>query len=399
MNFDLTDDQKMLVETAASFARKQSPVSRARKLRGDPIGWEPAVWRQMGELGWLGVMFGDDVGGFGGRFGDAALVIEQLGSTLVPEPYLPSVVLGGGALARGGTPAQRSRWLAPMVAGQTSLALGFAEAGARFEPTSVATRATRDGSGWRLSGGKRWVLNGHAADQIIVSARTAGGDDERAGITLFVVERNAAAAGLRVQPVATMDGRRAAMIDLDGVSVPADAVLGGDDGVDRGGEVLERVLDLGAAAAVSEGVGIAAAVLTMTVAYLKTREQFGKKIGAFQALQHRAVDMFVHVELLRSMAILGAIEADSDDALARAEAVSSAKVQLGNSGRWVVRQGIQLHGGIGCTDEHDVGLYFKRMHVLAALFGDDEHHVTRFASLPGFRAGVRPGLAAQSRVE
>lgn len=399
MNFDLTDDQKMLVETAAGFAKKQSPVTRARKLRGDPVGWEPAVWRQMGELGWLGVMFPDDVGGFGGRFGDAALVIEQLGTTLVPEPYLPSVVLGGGAIERAGTAAQRARWLAPMIAGETSLALGFAEAGARFAPTSVTTRATRDGTGWRLSGGKRWVLNGHAADQLVVSARTGGGDEEADGITLFVIDRPATARGVRIQPVATMDGRRAAMIDLDGVSVPADAALGGDAGVDRGGDVLARVLDLGAAAAVSEGVGIASAVLTMTVAYLKTREQFGKKIGAFQALQHRAVDMFVHVELLRSMAILGAIQADADDALARAEAVSAAKVQLANSGRWVVRQGIQLHGGIGCTDEHDVGLYFKRMHVLAALFGDEEHHLTRFASLPGFRAGVSEGLAAPARVE
>ena len=384
MNFELTDDQKMLVETAASFARKQSPVARARKLRADPVGWEPAVWRQLGELGWLGVMFGDHLGGFGGGLGDAGLLIEQLGTTLVPEPYLASVILGGVALERGGTAAQQRRWLVPMIAGQTSLALAFAEEGTRFAPATVTTRATADGAGqgWSLSGRKRWVLNGHAADQVIVSARTGGDIHDRDGVSLFVVDRGAP--GVRVTPVATMDGRRAAMIELDGVRVGDDARLGAAAGAD----VLERVLDLAAAAAVAEGVGIAATVLAMTVDYLKTREQFGKKIGAFQALQHRAVDMFVHVELLRSMSILAAIQADSDDPAVRVEAVSAAKVQLAGSGRWVVRQGIQLHGGIGCTDEHDVGLYFKRMHVLAALFGDDEYHVDRFSSLAGFRAGV-----------
>jgi alkylation response protein AidB-like acyl-CoA dehydrogenase len=340
----------------------------------------------MGDLGWLGAMFADDVGGFGGRFLDAALILEQLGSTLVPEPFLEALACGT-ALARGGDEAQRQRWLAPLIAGQTSAALAWTEAEGRFDPAAVSLRAEPDGGGgFRLRGEKRWVGNGHAADQLIVSARTAGGPRERAGISLFVVDRTAP--GVRVTPVATMDGRRAAMIGFEGVAVDPGAALGG---IDQGLPLLEAAVDVGAAATVAEGLGIAAATLQMTVGYLGTREQFGRKIGSFQALQHRAVDMFVAVELLRSIAILSALQGDADDPVERADAVSAAKVELSDRGRWVVRQAIQLHGGIGCTDEHDIGLYFKRMQVLAMLFGDDEHHVRRFSSLPTFTAGLAAG--------
>jgi alkylation response protein AidB-like acyl-CoA dehydrogenase len=389
MNFDLTEDQKMLVQTAASFVKKTSPVERLRRLRDDERGWEPAVWRQMGDLGWLGIPFPDELGGFGGRFIDAALVIEQLGATLVPEPYIPSVVLGGMAVLRAGDDAQRRRWLEPLIAGETSLALAWAERDGRYDPASVATRAERDGAGWRLSGEKVFVQNGHAADHLVVSARTGGAPRERDGVSLFVVERGAP--GVALQPVKTIDGQRAAMLRLDGVAVGAEHALGPEGGA---AAVLEGVLDLGAAAACAEGVGIAQAVLDMTVEYLKTREQFGVKIGVFQALQHRAVDMFVEVELCRSMGIMAGIRADDPDPVARQRAVSAAKAQLSAGGRFVVRQAIQLHGGIGCTDEHDVGLYFKRMEALAHLYGDEEAHVARFASLPSFSAGVEPAPSA-----
>jgi alkylation response protein AidB-like acyl-CoA dehydrogenase len=229
-----------------------------------------------------------------------------------------------------------------------------------------------------LRGEKVWVLGGHAADLLLVSARTGGGG--AGGLSLFAVDRGAP--GLEVRPVATMDGRRAAMVRLGGVEVGEERLVG-----DEGGAlpVLEEVLDAGAAAACAEGVGIADAVLRMTVGYLTTREQFGVPIGSFQALQHRAVDMFVETELLRSIALEAAIRVGGDEPEARAAAVSAAKVQLSTGGRFVTSQGIQLHGGIGVTDEHDVGLYFKRMQVLASLFGDEEYHVTRFSSLPGFR--------------
>jgi alkylation response protein AidB-like acyl-CoA dehydrogenase len=383
MNFDLTTDQKMLVETAASFARKTSPVERMRRLRDDELGFERAVWRQMGELGWLGILFADDVGGFGGAFQDAALVLEQFGRMLVPEPYVEAVILGGLTLARLGSAEQRQRHLPSLVAGESLLALAWAEQHGRYDVAHVATRAeARAGGGWELSGEKIWVLAGHAADHLLVSARTAGAPSERDGVSLFVVD--ARADGVTRHRLTTMDGRKAARVELHRVRVAPDALVGR---AGQAADTLDAIMDVAAAATCAEGVGVAQAVLDMTVDYLKTREQFGVKIGAFQVLQHRAVDMFVQAQLLRSMSLEASIRIDDADDLARKSAVSAAKVQLATGGSYVAKQGIQLHGGIGCTDEHDVGLYFKRMHVLGALFGDEAHHLARYASLPDL-AGV-----------
>lgn len=379
MNFDLSSDQKLLVDTASSFAKKSSPVSRARKLRGDPLGFEPKVWRQMAELGWLGLCVPEADGGFGSRFVDLALVIEQLATTLVPEPILATCVLGGTALARAGSDEQRARWLAPLAAGELHAALAWAERGSRHDVAAVATRAEKSatsGKGHRLSGEKVWVQGGHAANLFLVTARTAGGPLERSGVSLFAVDSGAP--GVEVLPVETMDGRRAAMIRLDGVEVGADRMLGGEGSA---ASVVEDVLDAGAAAACAEATGMAQAVLAMTLDYLKTREQFGVKIGTFQVLQHRAAEMFVEVELCRSHSIEACLRIDEGGADERRQAVSAAMVQLATGGRGVVRSAIQLHGGIGCTDEHDVGLYFKRMQSLGALLGDEDHHLARFAAL------------------
>jgi alkylation response protein AidB-like acyl-CoA dehydrogenase len=374
MNFDLSHDQKMLVDTAASFAKKSSPVARARRLRADPRGFEPAVWKQMAELGWLGLCLPEEVGGFAGRFIDLALVIEQLGATLVPEPLLPTVVLGGTALAAGADPEQRGRWLAPLAAGDLQVALAVWERAGRFDPTWCEARAEKSGKGWRLSGEKVWVPGGHAADLFLVAARTGGAPGERSGVSLFAVDR----AALEVAPVQTIDGRRAAMIRLAGVEVGGDRRIAGDG---QAAEVIERALEAGCAAAAAEAVGIAQAVLGMTVAYLKTREQFGALIGTFQALQHRAVEMFVEAELLRGHAVEACLRIDEGGGEERRRAVAAAMVHVAQGGRFVVRQGIQLHGGIGCTDEHDVGLYFKRMQALSQMLGDEQHHLARFADL------------------
>lgn len=380
MNFDLSPDQKMLVDTATSYAKKQSPVHRARKLRDDATGWEPAAWRKMADLGWLGLPFPEAAGGIGGSTLDVALLCEALGTTLVPEPFLPSVVLGGGALALAGSPEQHAQWLAPMIEGRTSLALAHTERAGRFDPAYCATRAERTGGRWRLRGTKDEVLNGHAADQLVVVARTDGAAGDRAGLALFVVPRDAH--GVTVTPHHTLDGRRAAQITLD-VEVGDDARLG-----DEAADTIETVLDRAAAATVAEGVGVTATALAMTVEYLGTREQFGVKIGSFQALQHRAVDMFVEVETLRSLNILAALRADAPDVHVRREAVSAAKVQLASGGRFVVRQAIQLFGGIGITDEHDIGLYFKRLQMLSTLFGDEVHHLRRYGELPSFAGNL-----------
>lgn len=372
MQFDLTDDQRLLVDTVSSFVKKESPVERFRKLRDeDGPGWSRDVMKKMGDLGWLAIPFREEHGGLGGSFVDVALILEQLGAALVPEPYLASIVLGGMAVAHAGNAEQRARYLAPAIEGHKSLALAYAEEDARYDLARIATRAEKSAKGYRLSGKKRWVLNGHAADAIVVAARVAGEVSDPSGIGLFVVDSDA----LRVEVVRTMDGHRAAMISLDGVEIAADQRLG-----DEALPILERVIDGGAAAACAEGLGLMTASLRITRDYISQREQFGTKIGAFQALQHRAVDMFVETELARGTTILAAVRADDEDPRERQRGVSIAKVHLASGGRFVAQQSIQLHGGIGITDEADIGLYFKRMHVLNALFGDEEHHLARVAA-------------------
>ena len=375
MDFELTEDQNMLAKTVASFAKQSSPLARFRAMRDDERGWEPSVWRQMGELGWLGVPFPESLGGFGGSFVDVSLVLEKLGTTLVPEPYVSSVVLAGMAVLHAGDAEQQKRFLEPVIEGRETLALAYAERHARYDVADVRTKAETDGGGYRLTGEKVWVLDGHSADRLIVSADLGG------ELALFCVDRGAE--GLRVDPVKLIDGRNGAMLRLDGVRVAADRLLRAADGA----EVLARVMDGAAVAACAEGLGIAQTMLDMTVQYLEEREQFGVKIGTFQVLQHRAVEMFVHVEVLRSLLIEASVRAGSDDGEARA-AVSAAKVQLATGGKYVSQQSIQLHGGIGITDEHDIGLYFKRMEALNRLFGDEDFHVRRYASLPSSVTGM-----------
>ena len=366
MDFDLNEDQKMLSKTVASFAKKDSTVERFRKLRdADGDGWSREMWAQMGELGWLGVSFPESVGGFGGGFVEAGIILEQLGKSLVPEPYLSCAILGGYPILLGGTPAQQQAWLAPMIEGKTAVALAWAERRSRFDPTRIETRATQEGSGWRLKGEKTFVLDGHAADQLVVSAQSPD------GLALFVVN----AADVQRRTLRLIDGRRGAHVALD-VVVDADRRLAAQPAA----QVLARVLDYAAAATVAEAVGVAQTMLGMTTEYLKTREQFGAKIGSFQALQHRAVEMYVEVELLRSIALEAMVRADQDG-VERERAISSAKLQLATGATMVSRQAIQLHGGIGVTDEHDIGLFFKRMHALSTIGGDESHHVARYASL------------------
>ena len=365
MNFDLTDEQRLLVDTVASFVKKQSPVSRLRGLREDSTGWSREVWQRMGEFGWIAVGLPESAGGLGGSFVDYALILEQLGTALVPEPLLPAIV-ASSIVARLGTEEQQQRLLAPVIAGEKSIAFAYAEAESRHDPVGPATRA----EGNEITGEKRWVLNGHAAETLIVSAKSPK------GASVFAVAHDAP--GVTIQPVKTMDGHHAAMITFR----QAQGELLGEEGGALA--ALEEALDIGAAAACAEGAGLMRTVLDMTTDYLRTREQFGVKIGSFQALQHRAVDMFIETELCKSMMILAAIRAGDADASERKSAISAAKAQLAVGGKYVTQQAIQLHGGIGVTDEHDIGLYFKRMHILNSLFGDEEFHVTRFADQPGF---------------
>ncbi len=381
MNFDLTEEQQMIVDQVAKFVANESPVERFRKLRETEQGWEPSMWAKMAEQGWLAISLPEEQGGFGGSFVDTALILEQLGRGLVPEPYIASVVLAGGLISELGTDAQREAFLAPMTEGRTSLAFAYAEKQSRYELADCRTKAEKAGSGWRISGEKVWVLNGHAADQIVVVARTAGDPQDEAGLSLFVVDGNAA--GLTRICVPGMDGQRTALLRFDGVEVAAERLLG------REGDAfatIERTIDRGAAAACAEGQGQVQELFERTVAYLKEREQFGVPIGAFQALQHKAADMYAEAELCKSAMILAAIQVDHDDPEVRRRDVSAAKLQLADGGWFVQENAIQLFGGIGVTDEQDEGLFFKRLRVLNGLFGDADWHVKRFQSLKSFDA-------------
>jgi alkylation response protein AidB-like acyl-CoA dehydrogenase len=383
MNFDLSPDQKMLADSAAQFAKKESPITRFRKMREDETGWQKETWKKMGELGWLAILLPEELGGFGGTFVDFALVLEQLGTTLVPEPLIASCALAATAVLDAASAEQKERILAPLAAGDASLALAYAERNGRYDASWVETQAVKSGGGYQLDGEKIFVLNGHAADTLIVSARTSGSAGDAKGISLFVVDPKAK--GVIVKNVKTMDGQRAAAITFTKVELAESARLGAEG---EGLAALEHAIDRGAAAACAEGVGILKTSLEMTRDYLCTRQQFGVKIGVFQALQHRCVDMFIETELAKSVSILAMLKVDDADVASRKEAISAAKAQLSASGKYVTQQAIQLHGGIGVTEEHDIGLYFKRMSVLNSLFGDEAWHLARFSQLPSFTEGA-----------
>ncbi len=381
MNFDLTEEQQMIVEQAAKFVANESPVARFRRLRDTERGWDMEMWAKMAEQGWLAIAIPEEQGGFGGSFVDMTLILEQLGRGLVPEPFIASVVLGGGVLSELGSEEQRDTFLGPMIEGQTSLAFAYAEQQSRYNLNDCLFTAEKSGDGWTLSGEKVWVLNGHAADQIIVVARTAGGQFDDSGLSLFIVDGDAA--GLTRIRVPGMDGQRTAVLRFDGVSVGGDRLLG------REGEALEaieRTIDRGAVAACAEGFGAVQELFERTVAFLKERQQFGVPIGSFQALQHKAVDMYAELELCKSAVILASIQVDNSDVEIRKADVSSAKLQLSDGGWLVQENAIQLFGGIGVTDEQDEGLFFKRLRVLNGLFGDADYHVARFQGMKRFDA-------------
>jgi alkylation response protein AidB-like acyl-CoA dehydrogenase len=384
VNFDLTEEQQMVVDTVAKWVEVQSPVERFRKARELDRTWDTAIWEAMGEYGWLGVCYPEELGGFGGKFVDAALILEQLGRGLVPEPFIASVVLAGGLIERLGSDEQHERFLAPMLEGKTSLALAYAERQSRYELSDCLTSAHGKSGDYVLAGEKTWVLNGHAADHIVVAARTAGDQLEGRGISLFVVDADAP--NLERVEAKGMDGHTTALLRFQGVEVPRERLLGE---VDAALPHLEWAIDRGAAAACAEGQGCVQELFERTVAYLKQREQFDVPIGSFQALQHRAADMFTETELCRSTMLLAAIQVDNEDAETRKAEVSAAKLQLTRGGWYVQENAIQLFGGIGVTDEQDEGLFFKRLRVLQSLFGDADHHIARFQQLERFDAGVR----------
>lgn len=380
MDFSFSDEQKLLQDSVARFVQNDYPFdARQKTIRQEP-GFSTAHWQQFAELGWLGVPFAEADGGFGGGAVETMILMEELGKGLVVEPFLPTVLLAGRAISLGaagehGT-AQKAQWLAGIVEGRTQGALAFAEPQSRYNLANVTTTARQDGDGWVIDGYKAVVLNGPAADLLVVSARTSGDQLDRSGVTLFLVPANTE--GIERRDYRTVDGMRAAEITFRGVRVAGDAVLGS---VGDGLPVLEQVIDEATLAIGAEAVGAMEVAHRQTVEYCKTREQFGVPIGTFQVLQHRMVDMFMEHEQAKSLMYMAAIRLDEGYGPAAQKAVSAFKVQVGKSGRFVGQQAVQLHGGMGMTDELSVGHYFKRLTTIDTLFGNVDFHLKRFGAL------------------
>jgi alkylation response protein AidB-like acyl-CoA dehydrogenase len=374
MDFDLTDDQRLLNESVAKLLADTCSFEQRKALLKTPLGWSEANWTQFAELGLLALPIAEEFGGFGGGPVDVMLLMQAFGRHLVLEPYLATVVLGATAIRLAGDAAQQGEILPEIAAGGLKLAFAHAERQARYDTADVRTTARREAGGWVLEGAKSVVLHGDCADRLILSARTGGGDDEPMGLSLFLVD--AEAAGLARRGYALRDGTRAAELSLSGVRVPAEALLGP---ADHALPVIEQVIEAGIAATAAEVIGACETMQAMTLDYLKTRVQFGKPIGENQALQHRAAEMLVAMEQGRSMAMLAAMSLEEPDAAERARAVSMAKVGVGQSGRFVSQNAIQLHGGIGMTEEYAVGHFFRRVMVIEHLFGDTATHLDRLA--------------------
>ncbi|WP_037504154.1 acyl-CoA dehydrogenase family protein [Sphingomonas jaspsi] len=373
----LTDDQRMLADTVAPFMADEGAISKQlRHWRdiGCKDGFGHGLWKQLAELGLTGIIVPEAQGGAGLGQVEANLVLEEIGRNLTPSPFLTTAVAAVRALEGS---AQADRWFPGIVAGDTVAALAIDE-GPHHAPAAVALEAKRSGNGFSLSGAKQFVVHGASADVILVAARTAGSAGETDGITLFAVPKDAA--GMTVENVALTDASKAARLTFDGCAVDADAVVGEVDG---GWAPLSRALNAGRAGAAAELVGVAAGSAEMTFDYLKQRKQFGRLIGEFQALQHRAAHLYGEIEIARAAALKAAQLLDAGDTKAELM-VAVAKAKAGKVARLSVQEGVQMHGGIGMTDEHDIGFYMKRQAVLDELFGSPRFHSAEVARLSGY---------------
>ena len=370
MDFNFTEEQQLLQDTVRRFIDKDYAFEARRKIITTPLGWSENVWRQFANLGLLGIPFAEELGGLNGNGVDSMVVMNIFGRGLVVEPYLATVVLGGTAIAQGGSDAQKTEIIPAVIEGKTRLAFAHGEKQARYELNNVETAATRNGKGYTLNGAKRVVLHGDCAHKLVVSARTAGAPRDGAGITLFLVD--AKTPGVAVRGYRTIDGLHAADIRLSNVQVGADAIIGQ---ADSALPLIELIADRGIAALCAEAAGAMDGLNEATLEYLKTRQQFGVPIGRFQALQHRMAEMLIYAEQAKSMAYLAAVKVDSPDAAERRHALSAAKAQIGRSGRYVGQQAVQLHGGMGVVDELNVSHYFKRLTIIDQTLGDTDYHL------------------------
>jgi alkylation response protein AidB-like acyl-CoA dehydrogenase len=374
MDFNLTEEQTAIQDSLKRYLAKDYAFEQRRALTKTPLGHSAEAWATYAELGILALPFPESAGGLGGNAVDTMLIAETLGASLALEPFLSTVVLAGGLINEIGTPAQRDTLLAGITQGALQVALAHSEPGARYAANHVAATAKKDGAGWSLSGHKAVVLGAPSADKLLVSARTSGSAFDANGVSLFVVD--AKAAGITVRAYATQDSQRAGEVLLKDVKVGADALVGA---VNQALPAIEHAIDRGIAALCAEAVGVMAALNAATLEYLKTRKQFGQPIGKFQALQHRMAEMAIATEHARSMALLAAVKVESADVAERRRNVSAAKAYIGQSARTVGQGAVQMHGGMGVTDELIVSHFFKRLTVINATFGDADHHLGKFS--------------------
>jgi alkylation response protein AidB-like acyl-CoA dehydrogenase len=374
-----TDDQAMLAETASQFMAEEGAIAKQLRHWRDrecKDGFGHALWKQMAEMGFTGLLVPEADGGLGMGHVEAGIVLEEIGRNLTPSPFLTSAVLAATAL-EAGSDDLRGRWLPGLIAGDSVFAVAIDE-GPKHRPERIATRAEKSGNGFRLTGRKDFVVHGASADMLVVAARTSGADDDAEGVTLFAVPKDAG--GMTHEAVRLVDSSMATHTAFEGVELDGDAVIGEVDG---GRAILQRVLLAGRVGAAAEGVGVARGAMDMTVGYLKQRKQFAKLIGEFQALQHRAAHLYSEVEIARAATIKAAqlLDAKSEQAELMA---SVAKAKVAKAAGLAVREGVQMHGGIGMTDEYDIGLYMKRERALQEFLGDQYYHAGRVAELSGY---------------
>lgn len=377
----LTEDQTILKDTAREFCTEKAPISQLRKLRDDnsDAGFDRDTWKSMVELGWAAIPFPESVGGLNFGYKGLGVVTEETGRTLTASPLFATVWVGGTAVNLGGTDAQKSELLSGIVSGDTLLALALEESH-KHNPYGVAATATRNPDGFSISGKKTFVLDGHVAQQLLVAVRTSGNPGDREGITLFLVDSTSD--GVSVSRTIMVDSRNAANIEFDNVNVGTDSVVGE---IDNGADVLDPTLDIARIGLAAEMLGSAQECFERTIQYLKDRVQFGVPIGSFQALKHRAANMFCEVELSKSV-VLEALTAldEHRDSKEVAILASLAKAKIGEMFYTVSREGIQMHGGIGMTDEFDIGFFIKRSAVTEQTFGDTYYHRNRYGELNGY---------------
>jgi alkylation response protein AidB-like acyl-CoA dehydrogenase len=377
MDLTLSDEQRLLRESADRFVSETYTADHRRKVASDPLGFSADIWKQFADLGWLALPIAEAHGGLGGGAIEIGILMEAFGRGLVSEPYLSTVVIGASLISECGTEPQKQALLPKIADGSLYLAFAHSERQARFDLANVRTTAKKTPDGWRLDGNKTAVLDGNAAGQIIVSARVDDGNGEPGKLCLFLMPKGTR--GLTLRDFPRLGGGRACNLDLNGVQLPADALLG--DGSDAL-PAIEAVVDRAMAALGAEAVGIMQTLLDQTLEYTKIRKQFGRPLSANQVIRHRLADMAMQCDEARSMALRAALMADAEP-VARSRAASGAKAKIGKCARFVAEQSVQLHGAMGVTEELDIGAYFKRLLAFDTLFGGSAHHYRRHAALGG----------------